>query len=153
MTVDAAAQQHDVHVTRIVDAPPRRVYEAFTDPDQVAGWFVPADGWSAPREEIAMDVRAGGSWRLTMVDEAGNGYPAEFVYREVSPAQRLVFTTGGPGEDPADPRTPTATVTFADLGGRTRLTLAGRAEREIADEVQAGWEAAFAVLAARIAQA
>jgi uncharacterized protein YndB with AHSA1/START domain len=153
MTVDASTQQHDVHVTRVVDAPPQRVYEAFTDPDQVSGWFVPADGWSAPREAIDMDVRPGGSWRLTMVDEAGNGYPAVFAYREVTPAQRLVFTTGGPDEDPADPRTPTATVTFADLGGRTQLTFAGSAEREMADEVQAGWGAAFDVLAARIAQA
>ena len=29
---------YDIEITRVLDAPPERVYQAFTDPDQFARW-------------------------------------------------------------------------------------------------------------------
>jgi uncharacterized protein YndB with AHSA1/START domain len=46
-------------LTRIVNAPRERVYQAFTDPDQFAGWWGPI-GNALPRENIEFDVRSGG---------------------------------------------------------------------------------------------
>ena len=30
---------YDIEITRVFDAPPERVYQAFTDPDQFARWY------------------------------------------------------------------------------------------------------------------
>jgi uncharacterized protein YndB with AHSA1/START domain len=32
---------YDIEITRVFDAPPERVYQAFTDPDQFARWYGP----------------------------------------------------------------------------------------------------------------
>jgi uncharacterized protein YndB with AHSA1/START domain len=57
-------------LTRIFDAPRALLYQAFTDPDQLAAWWGPI-GNSLPRDEMDFDVRPGGyqgsrrspSWR------------------------------------------------------------------------------------------
>jgi uncharacterized protein YndB with AHSA1/START domain len=53
-------------LTRVVNAPRARVYQAFTDPDHFALWWGPF-GNSLPREEVVFDVRPGGylSWTET----------------------------------------------------------------------------------------
>ena len=53
-------------LTRIVDAPRARVYQAFTDPDQFAAWWGPF-GNSLPRDEVEFDVRPGGYLRWSEV--------------------------------------------------------------------------------------
>src|SRR4030095_12515220 len=53
-------------LTRIFDAARALVYEAFTDPDQLAAWWGPI-GNSLPRDEIEFDVRPGGHQRWTEV--------------------------------------------------------------------------------------
>jgi uncharacterized protein YndB with AHSA1/START domain len=30
---------YDIEITRVLDAPPELVYQAFTDPDQFAEWY------------------------------------------------------------------------------------------------------------------
>jgi len=57
-------------LTRIVNAPRARVYEAFTNPDHFAAWWGPI-GNSLPRDEIEFDVRPGGYQRWSEV------FPAE----------------------------------------------------------------------------
>src|SRR4051794_32864996 len=53
------AQDQQVLITRIFDAPRDVVFRAWTDPDQVAQWFGP-DGFEAPRETVEIDLRVGG---------------------------------------------------------------------------------------------
>jgi uncharacterized protein YndB with AHSA1/START domain len=59
-----------------------------------------------------MDVKPGGRWRITLIDERGNEYPSVLVYRDVVEGERLVFgaTDGDPG----------ATLTFSGRDGRDR---------------------------------
>jgi uncharacterized protein YndB with AHSA1/START domain len=33
--------QYEIEITRVLDAPPERVYRAFTDPEQFAQWYGP----------------------------------------------------------------------------------------------------------------
>ena len=54
--------QH-IEITRIFDAPRELVYQAFTDPDQLAQWFGPV-GCSVPRDSIEIDARPGGHLRF-----------------------------------------------------------------------------------------
>ena len=37
----AETEPYDIDLSRVIDAPPTRVYEAFTDPDQFATWYGP----------------------------------------------------------------------------------------------------------------
>ncbi len=49
----------EVIITRIIDAPRERVWEAFTDPKQVVQWWGP-NGFTTTIHE--MDVQVGGVW-------------------------------------------------------------------------------------------
>jgi uncharacterized protein YndB with AHSA1/START domain len=99
----------EITIRRIYDAPRERVWAAWTDPAQIARWWGKR-GWTTPPESVALDVRPGGVFRLTSVnDDDGREMPLETTYSEVVEPERLSF---GP-----------ATVTFTDLGdGRTEMT-------------------------------
>ena len=103
-------------VARVYDAPRERVWRAWTEPEQLARWWGKR-GWSTPPESVTMDVRPGGAFRLTSVNDAdGREMRSEWVYREVLEPVRLV-SGGAEGEEDR-----VATVTFADLGdGRTEM--------------------------------
>jgi uncharacterized protein YndB with AHSA1/START domain len=143
---------HEFTITRVIDASRERVFDAWTDPRRLARWFAPR-GWTAPLSQIALDLRPGGTWRVTMVDEAGAGYPAVFHYRDVTAPERLAFTTGAPDQDPDDSDIPVASVTFQDVGGKTEMTFSGSARGAEAGEVQQGWSMMFDRLADEVAGA
>jgi uncharacterized protein YndB with AHSA1/START domain len=132
------SEQREFTITRVVDAPVARVFAGWTDPDLVSRWFAP-DGWSAPREQITMDVRVGGSCRLTMVEGTGAEHPAVFTYREVDAPRSLAFTTAAPDADHDAPGTPVATLTLTDLGDRTDLRFVASAPEAQAGDVEIGW--------------
>jgi uncharacterized protein YndB with AHSA1/START domain len=97
-----------IEITRVYDAPRDRVWRAWTDPGELARWWGKR-GWTAQPDSIVMDVRPGGTFRVTTVhDDDGRTMVSEGVYQEVVEPERLSF-----GE---------STVTFTDLGdGRTRM--------------------------------
>jgi len=107
-------------IERIFDAPPNLVFKAWTDPKQVAQWWGPK-GFTNPVCE--MDARPGGAIRIVMRAPDGAEHPITGVFREVVEPQRLVFTSVA--VDAAD--NPIidglTTVTFAEHGGKTKLTL------------------------------
>jgi uncharacterized protein YndB with AHSA1/START domain len=77
-------------IKREFDAPRERVYEAWTTPELLKRW------WSAKRGEMTVaevDLRVGGSWRFAMVADSGMEVAFHGEYREVAPAERLVFTS------------------------------------------------------------
>jgi uncharacterized protein YndB with AHSA1/START domain len=101
-------------ITRVFDAPRELVWKAWTDPDEVARWYGPR-GISTPRSRITMDVRAGGTFELTMVDDAdGAEYPSGGTFLDVEEPERLVWR-----DRDIDLL---VTITFVDLGGRTEMT-------------------------------
>lgn len=107
----------EVVVTRIINGPPRIVFEAFTKPELFKRWWVPK---SSPLSLLScdMDVRAGGKYRL--VFDVGASKTMEFYgkYVEVTPHSRLVWTN----EEGDDGGTVT-TVTFEEKDGATLLSM------------------------------
>ena len=73
-------------IERTLDAPPDRVFDAFTDPDQLKQWWWP-NGFSCPAAEV--DLRVGGRYRLAM--EWPDFIPAD--------AQFSHYLGGGDGRD------------------------------------------------------
>ena len=149
MTDSPTPQPFTLHQT--IKASPERVFKAWTNPEDISRWFVPVDGWSAPIEHIAVDTSPGGQWRVSMVDEKGDAYPAVFHYREVSEPNRIVYTTGAPDQDPNDPTIATATVTMEPSDGGTLMTYEGVSSDPDMQEA-AGWKAMFERLADQLAE-
>lgn len=108
-------------LVRTLPATPEQIWSAWTNPDEAAQWFHP-EGLSTPRDSVSMDVRVGGRYTYTMVNEAdGAEYVTGGVYREVAPFERLVFTWGDPEGDPKD--APVITLTLTPVRDGTQLTL------------------------------
>jgi uncharacterized protein YndB with AHSA1/START domain len=105
-----------IEIIREFDAPPERVFRAYTEPDLVAKWLGPR------RLEMRIDeydARTGGSYRYVHRDSDGTEYAFRGVFHEVRPVDRMVQTFTF--EDYPD-GVALETATFEDLGGRTRVT-------------------------------
>ncbi|MCA1702072.1 MAG: SRPBCC family protein, partial [Actinobacteria bacterium] len=116
--------------SRVIAAPPDRVYAAFVDPEALAAWL-PPDGMSARIERF--DLRPGGSYRmvLTYADASasqGKASPdsdiVEARFIDIVPGVRVVQTVDFVSDDPAYAGTMTMTweVTAADGGARVDIT-------------------------------
>jgi uncharacterized protein YndB with AHSA1/START domain len=118
LSTPSALADRAIILTRIFDAPPEKVFEVWTDPKHLTHWYGPR-GFSTTVHE--MDVRPGGIWRMTMRGPDGRDYLNRIVFVEVTPPTKLVYKhTPESGSEPVSHET---TVTFADLGGRTEVTL------------------------------
>jgi len=103
---------------REFDAPRELVFKVWTDPQHLAQWWGPNGFTTTTR---AFDLRPGGVWRFVMHGPDGTDYQNRITYDEIVRPERLVYRHGG-GED-VEPVQFHVTVTFEDLGGKTRLTM------------------------------
>lgn len=122
---------------RIFDAPPEKLYDAFTRQEVVQRWFGP-EGFTIPHADI--DVRTGGKYRCEMHSPAGAAYVLIGEFRELVPHEKIAFTWTWLANGEHGPET-LVTVLFADRGGRTELTLehTGFATADARDSHQGGW--------------
>jgi uncharacterized protein YndB with AHSA1/START domain len=120
----AAPMQREVTISRLIAAPRDLVFKTWTDPAHLARWWGPR-GFSNPVCEV--DARVGGELRIVMRGPDGTDYPMRGVFREVVAPQRLVFTNFPVDADDRPLLDGHTTVTFADEGGKTRLTVVMRA--------------------------
>jgi uncharacterized protein YndB with AHSA1/START domain len=140
-----------ISLTRIFDAPRDRVWREWTEPEAFADWFGGADA-EVPLASVSMDVRPGGSWRLTMFagpERREIGWWGE--YREVVEPERFVLTFS----DDSDPeRYELVVVELRDLAdGRTQMRFEqrGRMSPEQYEQAEQGWGRFFDRLDARLA--
>ena len=139
-----ATQDQQVLITRIFEAPRELVFAAWTDPAQVALWFGP-EQFDTPRDGVAIDLRVGGRYTLTMVErESGREHPVEYEIVELDPPRLLVLRCEPMPE--MGMHEPTLTrVELHDHGGKTRMTLSDGPYTE-ARHAEGGWNGAFAKL-------
>jgi uncharacterized protein YndB with AHSA1/START domain len=108
----------EIVMTREFDAPRELVFAAYTNPEHIPQWWGPR-GFTTTIHE--MDVKPGGVWRFIMHGPDGTDYDNKIVYSEIVKPERLVYDHGSDKED--DPGKFHVTVTFADEGDRTQLTM------------------------------
>jgi uncharacterized protein YndB with AHSA1/START domain len=138
-------------IERVFDAPRELVYRCWTEPEHLARWIGPR-GLSSTI--LACELRQGGSYRMRMSGPDGQAHWQQGVFREIVPPERIVRTfcwTDADGR-PTRPET-LLTVTFADLGGRTKLTLHQAVFESVTacDEHRRGWSSSLDKLAEYIA--
>ena len=112
----AAATKPSLTIKRRLNAPPAKVYAAWTDPAQIARWFGP-EAVTSVRAET--DLRVGGRYHITML-VPGDQHDVMGVYREVVPNERLVFTWAWKS---TPERESLVSVTLKPDGDGTLLTL------------------------------
>lgn len=143
----ALSAERELVITRIFDAPRRLVFKMWTEPEHLVHWWGPR-GFTTICSR--MEVRPGGAWSRSMRAPDGSIIRKHGVYREIVAPERLVFTyaTNDIVGD-ASPET-LVTVTFADLDGKTRLTLHQAAFQSVAtrDDHRRGWTGALEGFAA-----
>lgn len=153
----------DVNITRIFDAPRARVWEAWTDPEELKQWWGP-EGFTAP--SIRQDLRVGGTFVYAMQGPPGSEWEKTNYsggeYLEVVPMEKIVArewfcdkdgtkidpaSIGMPGEWPDHM---TFTATFEDAGeGKTKLTIRHEGHpEEMAKDAEAGWSSSLNKFAA-----
>jgi uncharacterized protein YndB with AHSA1/START domain len=123
--------------SRVIVAPPDRVYAALVDPQALTAWL-PPDGMSGRFERF--DARPGGSYRLvlTYADAStarGKATPdadiVEARFVDVVPGVRVVQAVDFVSDDPAYAGTMTMTWEVTAVEGGTRVDIR-------ADDVPAG---------------
>jgi uncharacterized protein YndB with AHSA1/START domain len=113
-TITAQPDTPFIDVVREFDAPPAQVYRAWTDPDLIPQWMGPI---GITMELIEYDVSPGGRYRYIHRDADGE-YGFRGVFHTVVANERIVQTfqyDGWPDDVSLE------TLTFEDLGGRTRV--------------------------------
>lgn len=158
MTANADAKQpleRELTLTRVFAAPRALVFKVWTDPKHLAQWWGP-DGFTNPVCEV--DARVGGHLRIVMRAPDGAQFPMIGVFREVVAPERLVFTNipvDAHGKPLMDGLT---TVTFAEHGGGTKLTVHTRAvglmphAARMLEGMEAGWGQTLDRLVAYVAR-
>jgi uncharacterized protein YndB with AHSA1/START domain len=105
---------------RVFDAPRELVFSTFADPEHLAQWWGP-NGFTLTTHSF--DFRVNGVWRFVMHGPDGRDYQNRVTYDEIVPPERIAYHHGG-GDD-VEPVQFRTTVTFEDLGGRTRIVWRG----------------------------
>ena len=105
-------------MSRLFNASPQSLWKAMTQADLIPKWWGPAKYTTVVEK---LELRVGGAWRFIQTDATdGSVHVFNGVYKEIVPAQRLVYTFE---YEPFAGHVSTDAITLEALaGGRTRVT-------------------------------
>jgi uncharacterized protein YndB with AHSA1/START domain len=109
-----------VVLRRTYPASRERVFAAWTTPETAARLFSAGE---AKAVDVEMDVRPGGTYKMTMLMPNGERWNLRGTYREVRPAERLVMTWRWEEDKPEDEVETLLTLEFHERNGGTELVL------------------------------
>jgi uncharacterized protein YndB with AHSA1/START domain len=89
-TATITPDQNTVIAEVFIAAPPARVFQAISDPQQMPQWWGQSGVYTLTKS--TMDVRPGGKWRSDGVGADGKTFYVEGEYLEVDPPRLLVHT-------------------------------------------------------------
>jgi uncharacterized protein YndB with AHSA1/START domain len=141
--------ERDFEITKHVDAPVDDVFRAFTEADQLAGWWGP-EGFTVT--DVTSDARPGGGFRLVMAGPDGAAQPVEGTYREVSSPTRVVAEISAIATDGSPLVTAVLTIDLARVDGGTEIRLSGHGQafspraHGMLDGMQEGWTSSLTCL-------
>jgi uncharacterized protein YndB with AHSA1/START domain len=126
-------------IKRRFNAPPAKVFAAWTDPEKVKRWMGPGEVKAVSAE---CDPRQGGHYHWVMKAPDGTEFDVGGVYREVVPNEKLVFTWAWKS---TPERESLVTVLLKSDGDGTLMTLTHEQffDDEARDRHNQGWEGAL----------
>jgi len=108
-----------LHLEKLLPSPPERVFGAFTDSEQLRGWWGPV-GFTV--QSLEFDVVEGTDYRITMQPPDGDVFRIRGTFRALEVPRRVTFTFVYEEPDPDDQET-LVTLRFDPEDGGTRLVL------------------------------
>jgi len=132
------AEKTSLEIIRFINAPPARVYKAWTDPAELQRWFGPEDVRTI---KIDADVRVGGKYRWDLLKQDGEEWACLGEYRELVPGKKIVFTWKWDDDESWENHNSIVTVEFSAHGGGTevKLTHEKLPSEESRDRHNQGW--------------
>ena len=118
MTDNIKIADREIVFSRLINAPRELVWQVWTEPEHLSKWWGPV-GFTTVIHKL--EVYPGGAFELDM-NGPQNTYSMRGKYLEVLKHERLVFNNVGPGGN-GNHYPVHYTVTFADEGGKTKVTL------------------------------
>lgn len=116
-TIVAEPGKQEIFVTRIIDAPREKVWQACTDPNMIPQWWGPR---GLTTTVAAFELKHGGVWRFVQKDDNGGEFAFRGVYHFIQPMEKVVQTfewEGMPGHVLME------TVLFEEMpDGKTKIT-------------------------------
>lgn len=136
-----------LEITRLFDAPPARVFNAWLNREEWQAWIGP-EGMNC--EVPLLEPRIGGRYRIVMRMSDGSEIPVAGVFKIIDAPRTLAFTWGWEN-DPT--RQSLVTLTLRDKGGKTELTLRQEGLGSVSnrDDHGRGWNSALNKLVAFLA--
>jgi uncharacterized protein YndB with AHSA1/START domain len=108
-----------LHLEKVLDSPPERIFGAFIDAEQLRQWWGPA---GVTVVSLQLDVAEGADYRITMQPTRGDVFHIRGTFRVIEAPCRLVYTFAYEEPDPDDQET-LVTLTFEPADSGTRLVL------------------------------
>jgi len=142
---DTNTPRHDARfeISRTVDAPIALVWKAYTEQEPLMQWFGPK-GFSMPH--CRYDLRPGGEFHYCLRTPTGFEMWGKWTFVDIVEPTRLSMiitfsdAQGGLTRHPmsaAWPLQTLSTTTFADVGGKTLITIQWEPYQSDADEIAA----------------
>ena len=141
------ASARRLQVRRVFDAPPQRLFQAWTTPEELKHWHAPGP-LSCVLAEI--DLRVGGRFRIHMREPDGKEHRVVGAYRVIDPPKRLAYTWQWETKSTNNDLVETlVTIEFLPRGTGTELVLTheGFASEEARTSHEHGWSAIMEKLA------
>ncbi|MGC3982951.1 MAG: SRPBCC family protein [Steroidobacteraceae bacterium] len=112
--------ENEIVITRVFNAPRELVWQAMTDPEQVAQWWGP-NGFTTVIEK--MELKVGGVWKHVMIGPDGARYPNKSIFTVIREPELIAYSHGGAKEGEQGVHFD-ASWTFEEINAwTTRLTL------------------------------
>lgn len=118
--VRKVSAQREMTMERVISAPRKLVFEAWTDPSQLQKWWGPK-GFTNPVCDV--DPIPGGNILIHMKAADGVVYPMDGQFHEIVEPDKLVFTTAALDKNGKRLFEVLNTVTFSEENGKTKLHL------------------------------
>ena len=125
-----ARQRASTRVSRVIDASPEAIYDAFIDPAKLVAWLPPGEMTGKIHE---FDARVGGGYRMSLfyppTERSSRGKTADredmvsVRFVELAPPRRIVEAVRFHSDDPALLGEMTLAATFEAVPGGTNVSL------------------------------
>ena len=142
MTAQSTSDERSITASRVIEASPERIYDAYLNPDELAHWLPPT-GVSAEVHHLEPEV--GGPFRITFSGDteefADYNHTFGGTYQELERGRRIVHTDTFESDDPSMAGEMTVTITLEEIRSGTKVTVhqAGIPEAIPPNDANEGW--------------
>lgn len=113
----SAIADREIVISRIIDAPRERLFEAFTEVRHLSRWWGP-EGFTTTTQSF--EFRVGGEWDFVMHGPDGTDYTEWITWTEIASPERIAMLHG---ESRDDPNAFESVLTFELDGAATRIEM------------------------------